>query len=500
MSGFAIPDETIPQGTISQQPQPQTGQRTSAEIIGIKGLNKHLCRLTRCARREVDIMIPVAHAPAFTSSWSCSPLPHRRPRVRFSVCCCERSNYADGTHPPTQSRRGFLTAAAALSAAVAAPALSPSPAHAFRLAWPSVSSSRKSGDAVGDGLTIYQVKNLENVTLSPVATKEALDDLASRNVNAIFLGEHHYSYIDHVLQARVLDALRQHDQQRPLAVGLEMVQQRFQPVLDAYIDKSIDELDLYLQTEWETRWVWPFEQYLPVMRAARRLSIPLVALSADSELLNQIKEAGGMAGAAEVFGKTAFKRLSSPDSGFQAYVNAAIVTSYASHVRAGLYSGRASFEAFYANRAVRDEAMASRCEEYLRTHPETLLVCLLGIDHVKFGLYAVPGRLARRVAERISAATANDKGRAQGTSGTIPKYKTILLNPSNIDAYDEKDGSLMLDLRARGTLPCPIADLLWFSPHFDASNALAQAKAAERRLRRLPPGARLPHVEELVFE
>jgi uncharacterized iron-regulated protein len=250
-------------------------------------------------------------------------------------------------------------------------------------------------------------------------------------------------------------------------------------------------MDLAVSTQWETRWVWPFEQYLPVLRAARKLGVPLVALGANSELLANIHQPNGMAKAAEAFGPGAFQRLSDKDAGLQSYVNAALLPAYAAHVRAGLLPGNPSFDAFYANRIVRDEVMAFTAESYIATHSDSLLVCVLGMDHIKFPKYGVPGRLARRAADRANAAAYA----AEGTAGTFEapptlEVKTVLLNPTANDAYNQADGGLMLDLPGRHSA---IADLLWFSSEIDGT-PVPHGRRGGR------PGQYLPGVEELVFD
>jgi Haem-binding uptake, Tiki superfamily, ChaN len=221
-------------------------------------------------------------------------------------------------------------------------------------------------------------------------------------------------------------------------------------------------------------------------RAARKMGVPLVALSANAELLANIRKPGGMVAASAAFGRGAFQRLSSTDPGFQSYVNATLLPAYAAHVRAGLLPGKPSFDDFYADRIVRDEVMAFTADAYIATHPDALLVCLLGIDHIKFPRYGVPGRLARRAADREAAAAVA----ANGTAGALQKsnpldIKTVLLNPTATDAYNQDDGGLMLDLPGRHSA---VANLLWFSSELDGTPVWPERK-----------GWHLPAVEELVF-
>lgn len=415
------------------------------------------------------------------------------------------------------TRRGVLAAAAAAAAAAATSAARPADAFpsvassewavlaASAEGRPKIRQGRGAGVADRDAFTVYEVKSTEDVTLAPLSLSEALGEIGDRGVDTVFLGEHHHSYVDRITQARIVDALfRANGRRRPVAVGLEMVQMRFQPVLDAYVAREIDELALYSDTEWDARWVWPFEQYLPLFRVARNLSIPLLALSPDSELLARVRARGDLAEAADLFPGGDFRRLDVPDPAFQAYVNANILRSYAAHVRARVLQGAPSFNAFYDSRVVRDEAMAARADAYLAANPGGLLVSVLGIDHVKFPAFGVPGRLARRAAARADAAAADAARAAAAATGTAgplgapgraPRpalcVKTVILNPTAVDAYNEDDGALMLDLPlGRARAPEPIADYLWFSSHVDVAS---KPRRASRR-----PGAGLPYVEELV--
>eukprot|EP00962_Isochrysis_galbana_P008650 scaffold2415_cov111-Isochrysis_galbana.AAC.4 len=71
-------------------------------------------------------------------------------------------------------------------------------------------------------------------SLSMLGTSRALNSLCSPGVNAVFLGEHHNAAQDHALQTALLTEMRRRQPTREMAVGLEAVQRRFQPALDAY--------------------------------------------------------------------------------------------------------------------------------------------------------------------------------------------------------------------------------------------------------------------------
>lgn len=371
-----------------------------------------------------------------------------------------------------------------LALAAGSTLLSPTEASAYTICWPAQckpSTSRSSSS----GSTVFSVvpTSVSDVNLVPLGIDEAVDDAASSR--ALLLGEHHNSLVDHALQARIIDELWT---TRPVVVGLEMVQQRFQPLLDRYIAGDIGELDLYIETEWDERWKWPYELYLPVLRICRKHRIPLIALSLDSEVLGKVRAEGGIENLSsdEIrahIGNPAVFAAISKEPAFKRYISEIITPSYASHFRMGLLSKATNFNSFYTVRVLRDEAMATRTVQAIQENPDALVICLMGCDHVKFE-YGVKARVQGQlmaIAERERAtATASERDLQRPTFPKLPKLRTVMLNPGPADAYDPRDKSLKLEMTVDGN-PVPIADYLWFS-------SVADAKPRRRvKDRLLPP-------------
>jgi uncharacterized iron-regulated protein len=80
-----------------------------------------------------------------------------------------------------------------------------------------------------------------------------------------------------------------------MAVGLEQVQIKFQPILDDYISGKLSAQEMRKLVEWDTRWMWPFDVYEPVFQTAKELNMALVALNVNSEDLTLV-EKGGLPG------------------------------------------------------------------------------------------------------------------------------------------------------------------------------------------------------------
>eukprot|EP00977_Amphora_coffeiformis_P010824 scaffold2536_cov169-Amphora_coffeaeformis.AAC.17 len=252
---------------------------------------------------------------------------------------------------------------------------------------------------------------------------------------AIWLGEHHNSKKDHVMQEQILSALyqarrlQQNGASAPVAVGLEQVEVQFQPVLDDFSTGKLSMAELRKGVEWDTRWTWPFEQYEPVFAKARELGMPLIALNVNTEDLTFVEQQG-LPGLPKdrmktyIADTTGFAQFASTPE-FSTYVDYVIRPSYDMHQALGLLNfsrngqrleQEMTFRNFFSGRILWDEAMASRAAAWTLEHPGGLMVGLVGADHVKFAK-GIPGRFARIVAEQQPQVSCT----------------SILLNPTLID-------------------------------------------------------------------
>lgn len=174
------------------------------------------------------------------------------------------------------------------------------------------------------------------VPVDPNQALAALSKTASLSAGrALFIGEHHDRAEDHALQAKLIIKLRQyHDSSLPLAVGLEAFQAKFQPQLDAFASGELSLKQLREATEWDTRWVWPFEAYIPVLNAAREAGAKLLALNVDGEDIATV-QAGGFPALGPklhdyIRNPSGFAKFSTTTA-FKEYVDYTILPSYALH-------------------------------------------------------------------------------------------------------------------------------------------------------------------------
>lgn len=260
---------------------------------------------------------------------------------------------------------------------------------------------------------------------------------------ALFLGEHHDSASDHVLQAAIITELKERRRTgAPLAVGLEAVQRQFQPALDAYTQGQISSDQLRVETQWDSRWAWPFSRYVPVLHAAKEAGARLVALNVDSEDLRVVQE-GGFPGLGR---RRMGKYITDPEgfgefastAAFKQYVDYVIRPSYVLHGQLGLlrrerpaelasatrparpaYAFNMTFSNFLSARLLWDEAMGNGASSWLAANPGGLMVALLGNDHVKFGCGAA-ARCARSI-------------------GGVEPVRTVMINPRSGDTSRQTD-------------------------------------------------------------
>lgn len=347
-----------------------------------------------------------------------------------------RGDYNDGTFSGVSvgERRAFLQ----ISAIALTTLSSPQPLHAATNS--KVDFDSRFLQTLLESSNIYTIKtnllkNSRNTSPSAArsSTKKLLRTLRSKR--AVFVGEHHPDGRDHLLQAALVRRLHDETGGKALAVGLEAVQRRFQPVLDDYIAGRIDELGLVKATDWETSWVWSFRVYEPVFRVCRELGIKLIALDVNSEDRARV-ELGGLESLEKgklleyVPDLEAFEKFGNTQA-FHRYVSYTLLRPYELQkkydqkmtVRTTL-ERTISFANFVSRQAFRDEGMASASVSWLTANPDGLLLGFIGGNHVKFGC-GVPARVSRMLSL------------VDGSGISKAVVASVLLNPTPFDTEAE---------------------------------------------------------------
>jgi uncharacterized iron-regulated protein len=241
----------------------------------------------------------------------------------------------------------------------------------------SLAGERRDAELDGVWVDVYQGE--------PISYDDLLKDLATADV--VYLGERHTVQRHHAIQARILADLAQ--KAIPLALGLEQMESWQQPELDRYNRGEIGFEQLAAATGWPKRWR-NYEQYRPVLEAARKAKAPAVALNAKSETIRQVVRCGGVERIPAEARKDLPAEMRLQDPVYEKLLSLEMMV----HASAAPQSLRPMIEAQIA----RDEAMAQALAAFAKSasgHGRKMIV-VCGSGHVAHG-QGMPSRVRRRL-------------------------------------------------------------------------------------------------------
>lgn len=128
--------------------------------------------------------------------------------------------------------------------------------------------------ADGTGTAVEPVPLLRRIAEAPV----------------VLLGEQHDRPDHHRWQLHTLAGL--HALNPDLAVGMEMLPRRLQPVLDRWVAGELTEGEFLKQTDWRSVWGFDPQFYLPILQFARLHRLPVVALNVERSLVSRTARNG----------------------------------------------------------------------------------------------------------------------------------------------------------------------------------------------------------------
>ncbi len=219
----------------------------------------------------------------------------------------------------------------------------------------------------------------------PVTYDDVLDDLSG--VGVIYLGEYHTLKQHHEIQRRIVDDLARGG--GSLVLALEQLESHQQPIVDRYNRGEIDYDQFVKAVDWKRTW-GNYEQYRPVVEAARKNKVPLLALNARSATIRQVARSGGLDKMPAQARAELPRDIWLDDPAYRKRLSLQMMV----HVAANPETLRPMIEAQIA----RDEAMASTLCNYLKSDAgrgRTAIV-LCGVGHVSFG-QGTAARVRRRM-------------------------------------------------------------------------------------------------------
>lgn len=135
-------------------------------------------------------------------------------------------------------------------------------------------------------VAVGQILSMESG--KPVSFEGMIKEL--KPVPFVHIGETHDSMAMHDLQARIITALWEQD--RRLAVGLEMYPVTQQEVLTKWSLGILTEAQFVREGVWYTTWNQNYAYYKPIFDAIKTGGIPLYALNAPREIISKIRMQG----------------------------------------------------------------------------------------------------------------------------------------------------------------------------------------------------------------
>ena len=258
----------------------------------------------------------------------------------------------------------------------------------------------------------------------------------------IYLGETHDSIADHQIQLEILQELQK---RRPnLSIALEQFQRPYQRVLDDYQQGKLTEAQLVTNSEYETRWGFPWSLYEPLLQFAKTHNLPLIALNTPSEVTRKVSRQG--LESLTFIDRRFIPPISTIEAGPESYRDRIQKIYTEMHPAKSITpsnitpndispsdtdpSKNQRFTRFFEAQVLWDETMADRIAQAVQQNPDRLIVVLVGQGHL-FYHDGIPNRVARRLKNKSIRQT------------------TILLNP------DPNEPPFEL------TTKQPIGDILW---------------------------------------
>ncbi|MCF8050651.1 MAG: ChaN family lipoprotein [Desulfobacterales bacterium] len=204
---------------------------------------------------------------------------------------------------------------------------------------------------------------------------------ALASVQVVYVGEQHTRPAHHRIQLQILEAMAGLD--LPLAVGMEMFDRTYDPVLARWSEGELTEEAFLQQTHWYANWRYDFGLYRDLLLAVKDRRLPLYGLNLPFHLPAKIA-AGGIDSLLFPDRQFVPEALDFSDSHHRAYIEEVF-----GHHR---MPERTRFEFFYQAQVAWEETMAEAVAEHLG---DRRMLVIAGNGHIvkKFG---IPDRAFRR--------------------------------------------------------------------------------------------------------
>jgi uncharacterized iron-regulated protein len=220
-------------------------------------------------------------------------------------------------------------------------------------------------------------------------TPDALvGELAKANV--VYLGETHDRPQDRKIQLEIIRELQTRNSQ--VAIAMEMFQIPYQGAIDRYLAGKLSERELVEQTEYERRWSYAWESYVPILRFAKEKQLPVLAINTPSEITRKVAKEGLDSLTPQQ--RKIIPPISEIDTDNAAY-RQMLAKVFQQHQHSG-HGHSSGFDRFVLAQVLWDEMMAAEIAKFVKANPKTQVIAIAGQGHIVYG-YGIPSRVARRI-------------------------------------------------------------------------------------------------------
>lgn len=213
---------------------------------------------------------------------------------------------------------------------------------------------------------------LSGKTGNPVSYSEMLADLDQAQV--IYIGENHTDKAHHAIQQQIIQDISALEPDT--AVGVEMIDRTYQPVLDQWSKGGLSNQQFIEKTHWYANWRYDFDLYRSIFETVKERCLRLVGLNIPFHIPPKIA-VGGIDNLLPEDAGHLPQTLTLSDPDHRAYVE----NIFNIHQ----IKGRENFSYFYAAQCAWEDGMA---ESVSRNLKEGKMIVLAGNGHIikKFGI------------------------------------------------------------------------------------------------------------------
>ena len=209
------------------------------------------------------------------------------------------------------------------------------------------------------------------------------DELMS-NLNGsqiVFVGEKHSNPFHHAVQLKIIEAVFKNH--HSMAVGMEMFDRSYQPVLDLWSEGLLEEENFLRKVQWYANWRWDFALYRDIFLFIKENRIKIIALNIPFYIPARIR-VGGIENLSDDDKQYLPKEIDTSNTAHRNYVEEVFKRHH--------FNSNVKFDDFYMAQCVWEEIMAESIASNLGNKK---VVVLTGNGHIQYK-YGVPDRTFRR--------------------------------------------------------------------------------------------------------